>query len=34
MIKIETIKNKKKHWIANLKYIVDDMLELKSRNPL
>ena len=32
MIKIETIKNKKKHWIANLKYIIDDMLE--NINPL
>ena len=32
MIKIEAIKNNKKHWIANLKYIIDDMLE--NINPL
>ena len=34
MIKIEAIENSKKHWIANLKYIVHGMLELKNINPL
>ena len=34
IIKIEAIKNKTEHWIANLKYFVDDMLQLKNRNPI
>ena len=34
IIKIEDVKRSTEHWIANLKYVVDAMLQLKNRNPI
>ena len=34
IIKIEAVKSRTEYWIANLKFVVDDMLQLKNRNPI